>query len=93
MGRSASAADDLFPAASVIKVPIMVEVYRQAEAGLLALDDPLPVLAEEDGRRLRHPQYLHTGLQLTVADAVELMIVVSDNTATNLLLRRVGARP
>lgn len=85
------AADDLFPAASVIKIPIMVETYRQAAAGLLSLDDPLPVLAEElaDGSGVL--RYLHPGLPLTVADAVELMIIVSDNTATNLLIRRLGA--
>ncbi len=40
------ASDDLFPAASVIKIPIMVEAYRQAAAGLLPLDEPLPVLPE-----------------------------------------------
>lgn len=85
------AADDLFPTASVIKIPIMVEVYRQAAAGMLSLNDPLPVLAEEitDGSGLL--QYLHVGLPLTVADALELMIAISDNTATNLLIRRVGA--
>ncbi|HZS87693.1 MAG TPA: serine hydrolase [Chloroflexota bacterium] len=84
------ASDDLFPAASVIKIPIMVEAYRQAAAGLLPLDEPLPVLPEEvtDGSGIL--KYLHTGLPLTVADAIELMIVVSDNTATNLLLRRLG---
>lgn len=84
-------ADALFPSASVIKIPIMVEVYRQAAAGTLSLDEPLPVLPEEmtDGSGIL--KYLHSGLPLTVADAVELMIVVSDNTATNLLLRRVGA--
>jgi hypothetical protein len=81
-------ADDLFPAASVIKIPIMVEVYRQAASGDLMLDEPLPLLADEvtDGSGLL--QYLHRGLDLTVADAVELIIAISDNTATNLLLRR-----
>jgi beta-lactamase class A len=84
------AADDLFPAASVIKIPIMAETYRQADAGLLALADPLPVIAEErtDGSGVL--KYLHTGLALTIADAIELMIIVSDNTATNLLIRRLG---
>jgi len=85
------AADDLFPAASVIKIPIMIEVYRQVAAGTLSLDELLPVLKEEitDGSGLL--QYLHVGLPLNVADALELMIAISDNTATNLLVRRVGA--
>lgn len=87
----AVAADDLFPAASVIKIPIMMEVYRQAAAGLLALDEPLPVVAEErtDGSGIL--KFLHNNLPLTIADAVELMIIVSGDTATNLVLRRVGA--
>lgn len=79
-----------FPTASVIKVPIMVEVYRQVEAGDVRLDEPLPVLAEEISAGSGILQYLHVGLELTVADAIELMIDISDNTATNLLLRRVG---
>ena len=83
-------AEDLFPAASVIKLPIMVEVYRQAEEGILSLDERLPLIPEEATGGSGVLQYLHQGLDLTVADAVELMIVVSDNTATNLLLRRVG---
>jgi beta-lactamase class A len=84
-------ADELFPSASVIKIPIMVEAYRQAAVGSLSLDELLPVLQDEvtDGSGLL--QYLHVGLQLTIADAVELMIAISDNTATNLLLRRLGA--
>ena len=90
-GQVGFAEDDLFPAASVIKVAIMAEAYRQAEAGLLSLGDPLPVLAEEVADGSGVLKYLHPGLPLTVADAVELMIIVSDNTATNLLVRRLGA--
>lgn len=84
------AADDLFPAASVIKISIMAEVYRQAAAALLSLDEPLPLRSEEVTGGAGMLQFLHAGLDLTVADAVELMIALSDNTATNLLIRRVG---
>ena len=37
-------------------------------------------------------QHLHSGLQLTVEDAARLMIIISDNTATNLLLDKVPMR-
>jgi beta-lactamase class A len=37
-------------------------------------------------------QYLHDGIEITVADAAWLMMTVSDNTATNLLLRKIGIR-
>lgn len=82
--------DEPFPAASVIKVPIMVEVYRQAEAGIISLDAPLVVRAQDMVGGSGLLQFLHPGLELTVRDAVELMITISDNTATNLVLDVVG---
>lgn len=82
--------DELFPAASVIKVAIMAAVYRQVAEGAASLDESLRLLPEEivDGSGVL--QHLRPGLSLTLADTVELMIVVSDNTATNLVLRRLG---
>lgn len=78
----------VFPSASLIKVLIMAEVYRQAEAGTLSLDD-----------RLDAPQakivpfgllpLLHERSH-SVWDLLVYMITVSDNTATNLLIDRVG---
>lgn len=83
-------AADTFPTASIIKVPIMVEAFRQIEEGSLTLDETLPVLSEERTGGSGVLRFLHLGLPLTVRDAIELMIIVSDNTATNLLLRRIG---
>jgi beta-lactamase class A len=79
-----------FRAASTIKVPIMIEAYRQSERGTLSLDDSY-ILRDED----RTPGSgvlvnLHTGLELTVGDLLSLMIAVSDNTATNVVLDRIG---
>jgi beta-lactamase class A len=91
-GEVSVSADDLFPAASVIKIAVMVEVFRQVQEGRMTLDDALPVLEEELSAGSGVLQFLHVGLELTVMDAVELMIGVSDNTATNLLLRRLGGR-
>jgi beta-lactamase class A len=83
-------ADVRFPTASTIKTAVMVEAYRQAAEGTLPLDTPLNLReADKVGGSgvLRH---LHDGLSLTVADAVQLMIGLSDNTATNLLIARLG---
>lgn len=82
-------ADELFPLASVFKVPVMVTVMRQVDAGLLRLDERL-TLREDDkspGGTLIH---CHEGLQPTVCDLLYLMITLSDNTATDMLWRRVG---
>jgi beta-lactamase class A len=82
-------ADDLFPMASCFKVPVMVEVLRQVDAGALRLDDRL-TLTEADkspGSTLIH---CHEGLRPSVRDLLYLMITLSDNTATDMLWRLVG---
>jgi beta-lactamase class A len=83
-------AGERFLAASLIKVPIMAEVYRQAEIGALRLDETIVLDATDVTEGAGVLQYLHPGLQLRLADAVELMISISDNTATNMVLRRIG---
>jgi D-alanyl-D-alanine carboxypeptidase (penicillin-binding protein 5/6) len=79
------------PTASLIKFPVMVEAYRQAHAGQLDLDKLL-TLREED--RVPGSGILTThfskGMQLSVRDAIRLMIAFSDNTATNLVLDQIG---
>jgi beta-lactamase class A len=81
--------DELFPMASCFKIPIMVEVMRRVDAGVLRLDDRL-TLTEADkspGSALIHVQ---EGLRPTVRDLLYLMITLSDNTATDMLWRLVG---
>lgn len=86
-------ADVPMPTASLIKFPVMVETYRQAAD--LALDlDRMIVLREEDkvpGSGILTPHF-SPGTQLSLRDAVRLMIVYSDNTATNLVLDQIGLR-
>jgi beta-lactamase class A len=82
-------ADGLFPLASCFKVPVMVEVMRQVDAGRLRLDDRV-TLSEADkspGSTLIH---CHEGLRPSVRDLLYLMITLSDNTATDMLWRLVG---
>jgi len=70
---------------------VMVEVYRQSEKGELDLRQFLE-LREEDkvpGAGILTPHF-SPGARLAVGDAVRLMIAFSDNTATNLLLDRIG---
>lgn len=79
-----------FVAASTVKVPLMIALFREIEAGRQRLDAPY-VLVEKD----RAPGsgvllHLHEGLALTLGDLVYLMIAISDNTATNVLIERVG---
>ncbi len=83
-------ADTQFPTASVIKVAVMVEVFHQIAEGRLKHQDTITLdeAAKVGGSGVL--QRLHGGLVLTVDDTLDLMMTVSDNTATNLLIARVG---
>lgn len=83
-------ADEKITTASVIKVPILVELYRQAEEHRLALED---VVAFTEINRVEGSGILKNlglGLRLTLRDAAVLMITMSDNSATNMLIDKVG---
>jgi beta-lactamase class A len=85
-------ADETFPTASLIKVPILVTLYDLVEQKQLSLDDPLTVLKIDQVPGSGVLQFMHPGMSLSVHDAASLMIVLSDNTATNLLLDRIAIR-
>ena len=84
--------DETFSTASLIKVGILVTVFDLAAKGRLSLDDDLTVLKIDQVPGSGVAQYLHNGAVITVRDAVYLMITISDNTATNLLLDRIIIR-
>jgi beta-lactamase class A len=84
--------DDPFPTASTIKVPVLVEVYHQVARGRLGLQDPLVVLGIDQVPGSGVLRFLTAPHHLTVRDAAFLMVAFSDNTATNLLLDKVGLR-
>lgn len=80
-----------FPQGSAIKVAVLVELFRQAEGGRLRLAERVPVRAADQvggSGVLRH--FGDGASQLSLRDLAVLMIVLSDNTATNLLIDRVG---
>src|SRR5512145_1220739 len=83
--------DRLFPMASVYKVPIMVEVFRQIEARKFSLDDRIELGDEHRTLGSGVLTLLSNGLKPTVKDLITLMIVLSDNEATDILLKKVGA--
>jgi len=84
--------DETFPTASLIKVPILVTVYDLVDKGQLALDDPITLLKIDKVPGSGLLQFMHDRSVPTVHDAAWLMITISDNTATNLLLDRIIIR-
>jgi beta-lactamase class A len=89
-GRHVGFNEDLiFPTASVIKVPVLVALYREARAGRVDLRARLPLRHADRVAGSGVLQDLDEGLAPTVRDLAVLMITVSDNTATDLILRMV----
>jgi beta-lactamase class A len=83
-------ADEPMDTMSVIKIPIMVEAYRQIEAGKFSLTDRVSLKDSDKRGGTGTIQDMDAGLNLTIKDLITMMIVVSDNTATDLLLQKVG---
>jgi beta-lactamase class A len=79
-----------FTAASVIKIPIMMTAFAEARKGNVRLDDTIVLRKEDKVGGSGVLKELHTGLNLTLLDAIILMIIVSDNTGTNLVIDSVG---
>lgn len=76
--------------ASTIKTPILIELYRQVEAGEVSLEDRLESSASNYAPGSGILRDLSLGIDLSVRDTAILMIVVSDNTATNMLIDLLG---
>ena len=68
----------------------MAEAFRQREAGILRFDELVEIRREDKLPSCGALTYMHDGLQVTVGDLVTLMIILSDNTATNLLIDKLG---
>ena len=77
-------------AASVIKVLVMAEAFRQKEAGLIDFAAPVTVPRAACKPSCGALTYLHDNITVQVGDLVTLMIILSDNTATNLLIDMLG---
>lgn len=83
-------ADELYPTASTLKTPLLYEFYRQAEAGSVDLTERVTLSHDNRVPGSGVLQDLDSGLQPTIRDLSELMIIVSDNWATDLLYDIVG---
>jgi beta-lactamase class A len=97
-------ADVEYHAASTMKVPVLIELFRQAREGALRLDDRIPIVNEfhsiVDGSRFRLDTaedsdadvYKRIGGNMSYRDLAEAMITVSSNFATNVIVEHLGAK-
>lgn len=79
-----------FAAASTIKIPILLALFQDIDAGKLRLDDKLTLRKELVAQGSGEMQYEPIGSQYTVLETAKKMIVISDNTATNMIIDRLG---
>src|SRR5580704_12195419 len=83
-------ADDPMDTMSVIKIPLMAEAFRQIEEGKFALSDRVTLTDAAKRGGTGVIRSLDAGANLTIKDLLTLMIIVSDNTATDLIYDKVG---
>lgn len=81
---------ELFYSASVIKIPIMIAVFAASHRNEISLSDRLTVKLEDMVGGSGVLQHMTPGIQLSITDLMTLMIIQSDNTATNMLIDLVG---
>ena len=84
-------ADEVMPTASLIKLPVMVETFWQVGEGKVKFDTTLTLKKDDKvpGAGVL-TQHFSDGVTFPLRDAMRLMIVYSDNTATNLVLDQIG---
>jgi beta-lactamase class A len=78
------------PAASTIKVPILIAFFQDVDAGKIRLDELLTLRADLVAKEAGDMQYQPLGTRYTALETAYKMITISDNTATNLLIARIG---
>lgn len=82
--------DDFFPLASALKVPVLIALHRQVDEGKISLDERLEMTEDAKVPGGGILQHLTPGLETVVRDYVTLMMMISDNTATVMVVNLVG---
>jgi beta-lactamase class A len=83
-------AGESFPTASSIKIAVLIELYRQAQVGEVSLAERQQYTARDRTLGSGLLSDLDEGLEPTLRDLAVLMMAISDNTATNMLIDRLG---
>ncbi len=89
---------DVFPSLGIAKLILLIEVFKQVEEGRIRLGDeyelekklPFTAPKEEYETTVGVLDFLHQGMKLQIEDLLYMMMVISDNSAFNILLSMVG---
>lgn len=78
------------PAASTIKIPVLIAFFQEVDAGRIRLDERLTMRKDLIASEAGEMQYQPVGTKFTALETATKMITISDNTATNMLIDRLG---
>ena len=82
--------DAPFPMASTFKIPILATACQQLTAGVISLDSRVPLADEDKSLGSGILPFFESGLEPTLRDLLTLMIIISDNTATDMMVDYLG---
>ena len=82
--------DKVYPAASIIKIPVLVQLFKSIEANQVSIYDEMALTQYYRSSGSGNMQYAQAGRKYTLDELAKVMIQDSDNTATNMLMAKVG---
>lgn len=84
-------ASKIYATASIIKIPVLIDVFKSIEAGQISLDDKIPLTEYYRTEGSGSLQFKARNSEYTIDELAERMITESDNSATNMLIAKVGS--
>lgn len=84
-------ADEIFPTASIIKLPVLVELFRSVEKGQLSLDEKMSLAEYYRTEGSGSLQFKAENSNYSIDNLARVMVTESDNSATNMLMARLGS--
>ena len=83
-------AEDIYPAASIIKLPILVRMFKSIEANQFTIYDEMKMLEQYRSSGSGNLQYSQAGKTYSMDYLAKIMIQDSDNTSTNMIMAKLG---
>lgn len=83
-------ADKIYPAASIIKLPILVRMFKSIEANQFTIYDEMKMIEQYRSSGSGNLQYAQAGRSYTMDYLAKIMIQDSDNTSTNMIMAKLG---
>ena len=84
-------ASKVYSTASIIKIPVLIELFKSIEAGQISLDEKIPLTEYFRSEGSGSLQFKAQNSEWTIDELANLMITESDNSATNMIMAKVGS--